>query len=316
MIRILFAGTPAFAVEHLRAMVEHPGTEVVGVVTQPDRPGKRGKTLIASPVKQYALAHQLTVLQPPRLRAKHLQGIAFDLLVTVAYGQILKPEVLALPRIGPINVHASLLPRWRGAAPVQRAILAGDQTSGVTIMKMAEGLDTGPIISIRPCTIDPDETSGSLFEKLAGVGCEALVTAIETITKTGLVADPQPEAGICYADKILKTEAKIDWSMSSERICRQIRAFVPEPVAFTTQGGTRFRCYGAKVAASSLNAPETTTAPGTILEKSKAGIRVQCGVGQLYITQLQAPTGKGTIVRGSDLKNLQTTLLDPGERFE
>ena len=153
MMRVLFAGTPEFAVEHLNGLIAHPDISVVAVVTQPDRPGKRGKKLIASPVKHCALEAGLTVLQPTRLQAKHLAGFSFDLLIVVAYGQILKPEVLALPRIGPINVHASLLPRWRGAAPVQRAILAGDQTTGVTIMKMAEGLDTGPIISIRPCSI-------------------------------------------------------------------------------------------------------------------------------------------------------------------
>ena len=316
MMRVLFAGTPEFAVEHLRGLIEHPDIEVVAVVTQPDRPGKRGKKLIASPVKHHALMEGLTVLQPARLQTKHLAGFSFDLLIVVAYGQILKPEVLALPRIGPINVHASLLPRWRGAAPVQRAILAGDQTTGVTIMKMAEGLDTGPIISVRSCAIDTNETSDSLFSKLACLGQEALLHAVETIARTGLVADPQPAAGVTYAHKILKTEAKIDWSMSSALICRHIRAFVPDPVAFTTQGETRFRCYGAEVASSELNCAAPTPEPGTILERSKTGIRVQCGDGQLYITQLQSPTGKGTIVQGADLKNLQTALLDPGERFE
>jgi methionyl-tRNA formyltransferase len=186
----------------------------------------------------------------------------------------------------------------------------------VTIMKMAEGLDTGPIISIRPCSISSDETSHSLFKKLARVGREALLDTVETIAQTGLVADPQPAAGVTYAHKILKAEAKIDWSMSSALICRHIRAFVPDPVAFTTQGETRFRCYGAVVAPSQLNDAAPIPASGTILERSKAGIRVQCGEGQLYITQLQSPTGKGTIVQGANLKNLQTSLLDPGERFE
>jgi methionyl-tRNA formyltransferase len=312
MMRVLFAGTPEFAVEHLQGLIEHPDIDVVAVVTQPDRPGKRGKNLFASPVKHRALEGGLTVLQPTRLMATHLTGLSFDLLIVVAYGQILKPEVLALPHIGPINVHASLLPRWRGAAPVQRAILAGDQTTGVTIMKMAEGLDTGPIISVRSCSISSDETSASLFTKLAGLGREALLQSIETIAQTGLVADPQPEAGVTYAHKILKAEAKIDWSASAAVISRHIRAFVPDPVAFTTQGETRFRCYGAAVAPSQPN----VVAPGTILERSKTGICVQCGDGQLYITQLQSPTGKGTIVQGANLKNLQTKLLDPGERFE
>ncbi|MDB2328640.1 methionyl-tRNA formyltransferase [Pseudomonadales bacterium] len=316
MMRVLFAGTPEFAVEHLNGLIAHPDISVVAVVTQPDRPGKRGKKLIASPVKHCALEAGLTVLQPTRLQAKHLTGFSFDLLIVVAYGQILKPEVLVLPRIGPINVHASLLPRWRGAAPVQRAILAGDQTTGVTIMKMAEGLDTGPIISVQPCNISSNETSDSLFKKLASLGREALLHAVETIAETGLVAKPQPESGVTYAHKILKAEAKIDWSMNSTLICQHIRAFVPDPVAFTNQGETRFRCYGAEVAPSQPDNATPTPAPGTIVERSKTGIRVQCGEGQLYITQLQSPTGKGTIVQGSNLKNLQTKLLDPGERFE
>lgn len=316
MMRVVFAGTPEFAVEHLQALIEHPQIEVVAVVTQPDRPGKRGKKLIASPVKHCALKAGLNLVQPTRLKAKHLMDYAFDLLIVVAFGQILRPEVLTLPRIGPINVHASLLPRWRGAAPVQRAILAGDQTTGVTIMKMAEGLDTGPIISVRSCAISPDETSSTLFTKLARLGREALLHTVETLAKSDLVAEPQPEAGVTYAHKILKAEAQIDWSLSSALISRHIRAFVPEPVAFTTQGATRFRCYGAKLAPPQPNDAVQPPAPGTILERSKAGIRVQCGDGQLYITQLQSPTGKGTIVQGANLKNLQTSLLDPGERFE
>jgi len=316
MMRVLFAGTPAFAVEHLQGLIAHPDIDVVAVVTQPDRPGKRGKTLIASPVKRCALQENLTLLQPKRLQAKHLVGFSFDLLIVVAYGQILKPDVLALPRIAPINVHASLLPRWRGAAPVQRAILAGDQTTGVTIMKMAEGLDTGPIIRVQSCAIDASETSDTLFTKLACLGRETLLQAVETIAETGLVAEPQPETGVTYAHKILKADAKINWSMSSAHICQHIRAFVPDPIAFTMQGETRFRCYDAVVAPQQLNNAAPPPAPGTILERSKAGIRVQCGEGQLYITQLQSPTGKGSIVQGSNLKNLQTTLLDPGERFE
>ena len=183
MMRVLFAGTPAFAVEHLQGLIAHPDIDVVAVVTQPDRPGKRGKTLMASPVKRCALQENLTLLQPKRLQAKHLVGFSFDLLIVVAYGQILKPDVLALPRIAPINVHASLLPRWRGAAPVQRAILAGDQTTGVTIMKMAEGLDTGPIIRVQSCAIDASETSDTLFTKLACLGRETLLQAVETIAE-------------------------------------------------------------------------------------------------------------------------------------
>lgn len=311
-MRIIFAGTPQFAADHLSALCDHLSCEVLAVITQPDKPGKRGKKPIPSPVKALAVERGLPVLQPHRLTAGDLSHFDFDLLIVVAYGQILKPAVLAQPKIAALNVHASSLPRWRGAAPIQRAILAGDTSTGICLMAMDAGLDTGPILAHFPCLIASDETSGSLQAKLSIIGCDALPKAIDSIAAHGIQAKPQPEQGVTYADKIEKTEAKIDWSKAATTICQQILGLSPDPVAYTLIGDQRLRCHHAVVAATEAN----DAIPGTVLEKTKSGLRVQCGVGQIWITQLQLPTGKGTLVSGADLANARISGLMPGTLFQ
>lgn len=315
MMRIVFAGTPEFAADHLKALLQEPTIEIVGVVTQPDKPGKRGKNPIASPVKTLALEYDRPVFQPKRLRQTDLESLTFDLLVVVAYGQILNSDLLAMPRIAPINVHASLLPRWRGAAPIQHAILAGDQETGISIMRMDAGLDTGPIIATTRCNIDPDETSDSLFTKLSKIGTVALLQSIESIRETGLMVEPQSDEGICYASKITKSAAKIDWSEDREIIAQKIRAFLPSPIAFSFLGDKRFRFFESDVLPT-ISDNKKDTLPGTIIDKTKSGLVVECGNGPLCITALQLPTGKGTILRGAAIRNVQSSIIDPGQCFE
>lgn len=311
-MRIVFAGTPAFAADHLAALIDYPEANILAVITQPDRPGKRGKRLTPSPVKELAQSHGLTLLQPPRLQAKDLAAFDIDLLIVVAYGQILSPKVLAQPKIAALNVHASDLPRWRGAAPVQRAILAGDRETAISLMIMEAGLDTGPVVTKTTCSISDDDTSGSLFTKLAAIGCETLIETLETIRTSGLKSVDQSTTGITYAHKIEKSEAKINWMQHADYIGRQIRALAPDPVAFMGFGDLRIRCHHAAVADPVL----VEAAPGTILEKSKLGLRIQCGVGQLWITHLQLPTGKGTVVSGAALANAQISGITPGARCQ
>ncbi|MCH1554790.1 MAG: methionyl-tRNA formyltransferase [Pseudomonadales bacterium] len=315
MMRIVFAGTPKFAADHLEALLRAPGIQIVGVVTQPDKPGKRGKNPIPSPVKTLAVEHRLPLYQPERLRKADLASLTFDLLIVVAYGQILRADLLSMPLIAPINVHASLLPRWRGAAPIQHAILAGDQETGVSIMRMDEGLDTGPIIATARCRIASDETSGSLFEKLSGIGTAALLRAIKTISERGLTVETQSDEGICYASKITKQAGQINWSENCEIIARQIRAFSPSPVAFSFLNDKRVRVFDTEILPPT-NSNEQNIVPGTIIEKTRSGLIVECGNGPICITALQLPTGKGTVLRGAAIKNVQSSILDPGQRFQ
>ena len=315
MMRIVFAGTPEFAAAHLKALLEAPDVQIVGVVTQPDKPGKRGKSPIASPVKNLALEHRLPLFQPNRLRNTDLESLTFDLLVVVAFGQILKADLLAMPLIAPINVHASLLPRWRGAAPIQHAILAGDQETGISIMRMDEGLDTGPIVATARCHIAPDETSGSLFDKLSGIGATVLLQAIQKISAQGLIHKSQSDEGICYASKITKQDGQIDWSENCEIIARKIRAFSPSPVTFSFLRDKRIRFFEAEFLPSNRG-KEHNILPGTIIEKTRSGLIVECGNGPVCITALQLPTGKGTILRGAAIKNVQSSILDPGQCFQ
>jgi methionyl-tRNA formyltransferase len=308
-LKILFAGTPQFAVDHLSALVESRH-EVIAVITQPDKPGKRGKKPVPSPVKQFALHQELDLLQPRRLRAAELSDLVFDLLVVVAYGQILRKDVLDKPTNGCINVHASLLPRWRGAAPIQRSILAGDTQTGICIMQMDAGLDTGDLLLCEKVSINPDDTSATLSARLAEAGSIALLQVIDQIDQGTAILIPQEASGITYAKKIEKHEGKIDWSSSSLDIARQINAFNPDPVAFTHLDSMRVRIWQA----SSLTG-NTGGSPGEVLHLSRNGIEVACGNGILLVSAIQLPLGKGAILSGADLLNARRELVAPGKQF-
>jgi len=287
-LRIIFAGTPKFAVPTLEALLA-AGVVVCAVYTQPDRPAGRGRRPVASPVKAAAAAHGLPVFEPATLReeaaAARLCQLGADLLVVAAYGLLLPRPVLAAPALGCVNVHASLLPRWRGAAPVQRAILAGDRASGVTIMGMEEGLDTGPMYLKRDLALDPRETGGSLTDKLATLGAAALVAALPGIAAGTLSPEPQDETLATYAKKLTKEEALIDWTRPAVEIDRRVRAFDPWPVAETRLGGTPLRLWGCE-----LPVQETVPGPpGRVVHTAKSGIEVATGEGLLRITRLQLP---------------------------
>ncbi|MDP6969180.1 MAG: methionyl-tRNA formyltransferase [Gammaproteobacteria bacterium] len=302
-LRIIFAGTPEFAAQHLQALLDSEH-QVVAVYSQPDRPAGRGRKLTASPVKQLADAHNVEVQQPLSLKAPAAQAkladYQADIMVVVAYGLLLPEAVLQTPRLGCINVHASLLPRWRGAAPIQRALLAGDKTTGVTIMQMAAGLDTGPMLLKRSITIDEADTSASLHDRLATSGRAGLLEALQQIEV--LRAEQQDDSQACYATKLSKAEGVIDWHTSAQAINRQVRGLNPWPVAYTDYGEQRLRIWSTVV----LTDTNMSAQPGSILGYSKQGINVACGQGQLLITQLQWPGGK--TITGPQLKNLQSKL--------
>jgi methionyl-tRNA formyltransferase len=289
-LRIAFAGTPEFALPPLHALAKSP-YELVGVLTQPDRPKGRGRHTAASAVKLAAQALGLTVAQPRSLRAAEerlaLESWRPDVLVVVAYGLILPQVVLDLPRLGCVNIHASLLPRWRGAAPIQRALLAGDVETGVTIMSMDAGVDTGPILLQRTVVIDPRATSGLLHEQLAVLGATALLEALHALEAGHSRPQAQPASGVTYAAKIEKSEALIDWRLSAAEIERRVRAFDPWPVAETRAGGEQLRIFSAHVVNS-----DGDEAPGTVLGLGQDGIVVRCGVGALVVTELQRPGRK------------------------
>jgi methionyl-tRNA formyltransferase len=299
-MRIAFAGTPEFALPALRALIAKH--EVAGVLTQPDRPSGRGRHLSASPVKTLAAAESLPLAQPATLRdeAARAQLAAWrpDALVVVAYGLLLPREVLRLPRYGCLNIHASLLPRWRGAAPVQRAILAGDAVTGVTIMQMDEGLDTGPILLARELAIGAADTAGSLHDALAPLGAAALLVTLEGLAAGSLHPRPQGAAGVTYAAKIAKSEARIDWTRDAASIERQVRAFNPWPIAETTLQGERLRIYraalpGADTAANTKLKGHKASTLGSIVAVQGGNLLVQCGAGGLLaIRELQRPGGR------------------------
>lgn len=293
--RVIFAGTPEFAVPSLAALLDAgraAGLEVIAVYTQPDRPAGRGQKLQASPVKALAQAHAIPVFQPESLKrdadaVAQLRALDADLMVVVAYGLLLPVAVLEAPRLGCLNVHASLLPRWRGAAPIQRAVLAGDALGGVCIMGMEAGLDTGPVYHRVETPIDPRETGGSLHDRLATLGASALLAALPGILDGSSVPAPQDDALATYARKLTKEEARIDWTQPADAIERQVRAFDPWPVAQTSLGGAVLRVWDAE-------ADERATppaAPGDVVATGKTGIVVATGRGTLRITRLQ-PAGK------------------------
>ena len=284
-MKLIFAGTPEFAAQALAALIA-AGHQLALVLTQPDRPSGRGMALRPSPVKTLALEHGIEVFQPPTLRdaaaQARLQAVGADAMIVAAYGLILPQAVLDLPRFGCINIHASLLPRWRGAAPIQRAILAGDAESGVCIMQMEAGLDTGPVLLSAALPIAADETAGSLHDRLAELGAGLIVAALE---KLPLAPTPQADCGVTYAAKIEKSEAMLDWNQSAQQLARQVRAFNPFPGALATLGQ-----LSVKVWRASAEAGEGS--PGTILAGDRAGILVACGEGALRLTELQKAGGK------------------------
>ena len=284
-LRIVFAGTPEFAVPALDAL-HGAGHAIAAVYTQPDRPAGRGQALTRSPIKRRALELGLPVEQPATLRTADAPGdlAAFqpDLLVVVAYGLILPPAILDVPRLGCWNIHASLLPRWRGAAPIQRAILAGDGATGITIMQMDAGLDTGPMLLVRPTPIDARESGGQLHDRLATLGAEAIVAAVEQWQAGRLVAVEQPAEGATYAAKIRKEEAVIDWRQTAAQIDRQVRAFNPWPVAETRWQGQQLRIWESESVAAGSGAE-----PGRILAADGGRLLVATGEGALALRRVQ-----------------------------
>jgi methionyl-tRNA formyltransferase len=291
---VIFAGTPDFAVASLKALVES-GITPIAVLTQPDRPAGRGKRLSASPVKQFAEDLGIPVLQPKTLRdasvVAELEAMQPDLMVVAAYGLLLPQNVLDIPRAGCVNVHASLLPRWRGAAPIQAALLAGDEKTGVCLMSIEAGLDTGPVYSSDAITINDDETAGELHDRLAKLGGRVLAQHVKEIAAGKLEAIAQDDSRATYAGKIATADAAIDWRRSARDIDRQVRAFNPVPGAWFMHGDERIKCWRAKPVAG-VDAP-----PGTVVAASQEGVVVACGDGALSIESLQRP-GKRTITAG------------------
>jgi methionyl-tRNA formyltransferase len=288
-LRVAFAGTPEFALPVLEALCAHH--TVVGVLTQPDRPKGRGRKLAFGAVKAAALARGLPLAQPPTLKdapaRAALEAWAPEALVVVAYGLLLPPEVLWLPRYGCLNVHASLLPRWRGAAPIQRAILAGDAQSGVSVMQMDAGLDTGPVLLQQSYALTAAETGGSLHDALARLGAQAMLEALRGITAGTLRAQAQPAEGATYAAKIQKSEARIDWRAAAPAIERQVRAFNPWPVAETTLAGEQLRIHAARSVANDPPSASKRHENGMILAVQDDFMLVQCGQGLLAVTEVQ-----------------------------
>ncbi len=342
-LRVAFAGTPQFAVPSLQALMRSPH-QLVGVLTQPDRPRGRGRRLSPSPVKAAAAAGALPVDQPASLKAAadraQLAAWRPDVLVVVAYGLILPKPVLEIPPLGCVNVHASLLPRWRGEAPVERALLAGDETTGISIMLMDEGLDTGPVLLQQSLAIDPHDTAGSLRERLASLGASMLLDALSALAEKSLQPRPQPAQGVTYAHKLEKREAPIDWSRPAVQVERQIRALQPWPVAETVRPDAasgkpeRLLVHAARVAPSpgapgagagpqsqgGPPAPGHSAPPGRIVEinghHQDGYVRVQCGVGCLDLLVLQRPGGPrlpaSVLTRGARALERGMTLGGPG----
>ena len=308
-MRLIFAGTPEFAARALAAL-HGAGHDIALVLTQPDRPTGRGLKLVPGAVKTLALEHGLPLFQPVNLKEEQarerLRAAAAELMVVAAYGLILPEPVLALTPRGAINIHASLLPRWRGAAPIQRAILAGDARTGISIMQMDRGLDTGAVLTAAAIPIAADDTGGSLHDKLADLGARLIVSALAQLERGELEARPQAEAGASYAAKISKTEAGIDWRESAAAIERKVRAFNPHPGAASGIGNVGLKIWraGAITAAGG--------APGTILETGPGGIVVACGSGALRLLELQRAGGK----RLAAAQFLAGFPLAPGERLE
>lgn len=285
--RIVFAGTPEFAAKSLDSLIEQ-GFNIIAVYTQPDRPAGRGKKLLASEVKQVAIEHDIPVCQPLNFKEQEavdeLKALDADLMIVAAYGIILPSSVLEAPKNGCINIHASLLPRWRGAAPIQRAIQAGDTQTGITIMQMDEGLDTGDMLLKLTLDISDKETGGSLHDQLASLGAQAITDYLQASPET-IVPEPQDDALANYAHKLTKQEALLDFSRPAVQLLRDIRAFNPWPVSYFETDGKRIRVFEA-------SASNKTGAVGEVLERSASGITIACGEHAITITRLQLPGGK------------------------
>ncbi|MEA3198386.1 MAG: methionyl-tRNA formyltransferase [Gammaproteobacteria bacterium] len=318
-LRLGFAGTPEFAVPALAALCEtYP---ICAVFTQPDRPAGRGQPLHASPVKTLAAQRGLHVYQPTTFKSDEavatLRALELDALIVVAYGLILPPAALQCPRLGCINIHASLLPRWRGAAPIQRAVLAGDSKTGITIMRMEAGLDTGSMLAAREMDIRADDTAKTLHDRLARLGAELIGETLGELHRGRIREVPQPAEGVTYAAKITKAEALIDWQQDAVEVWRRVRAFNPWPIAETRLNGTQLRIWDAELADSTMAGtrgqpvePGAGTPPGTVLAATHDGIDVACGRGVLRILRLQLPGRKPLVPR----EFIQGQRLD-GARF-
>lgn len=325
-LRVVFAGTPEFAATALAAIHE-AGFAVPLVLTQPDRPAGRGMKLQASPVKRYAAAHGLPVTQPPSLRRNgkfaeaagaaldQLHATPYDVMVVAAYGLLLPQEALDIPRHGCINIHASLLPRWRGAAPIHRALEAGDAQTGITLMQMDAGLDTGAMLAVARTPIVSTDTTATLHDRLAQTGARLIVDALAELERDGqLAATPQPAQGVTYAEKISKREALLDWQRNADALARQMRAFDPFPGAVAVLDGVTLKLWAAE-AVNDANV-HRAAAPGEILDVTPGGVLVACGKeaqhGALRITQLQKPGGKRLAAR----EFLTGMPLAAGQRFQ
>ena len=307
-MRLVFAGTPEFAVPALEALAT-AGHELAALLTQPDRPAGRGLAAAAGPVKQAAQRRGVLVLQPPTLKDAAVQArladLAPDALVVAAYGLILPQAVLDIPRLGALNIHASLLPRWRGAAPIERALLAGDPVTGVCIMQMDAGLDTGPVLLRDELPIASEDTAGTLHDKLAALGARLLVAALDGLASGTLRPTPQPSEGVTYAAKILKHETRLEWSRSADEVERQVRAFNPAPGAGAHVRGGELKIWRARVV-------EAHGAPGAVIATGADGITVACGDGALRLEELQRAGGR----RLPAAAFLRGFPLAPGDRFE
>ena len=308
-MRVIFAGTPEFAATALDALIA-AGHDIALVLTQPDRPAGRGMKLAMSPVKQLALQHGLPVAQPATLRdsavQEELAAVGAEAMVVVAYGLILPAAVLAIPRLGCFNIHGSLLPRWRGAAPIQRALLAGDTETGITIIQMDAGLDTGAMLLRVPLPIAGDDTAQTLHDKLAALGARAIVEALDGVARGALVAEAQDDALATYAAKLSKAEARLDWTKGANELARAVRAYNPFPVAQTGFGGEVWRIWRAEPVAAADGAP------GEIVAADRDGILVACGEGGLRLTEIQKAGGK----RLPAASFLQGNPVHAGQRFE
>jgi methionyl-tRNA formyltransferase len=310
-LRLGFAGSPAFAAAILARLIERQ--DVVVVYCQPARPRGRGRKLTPCPVEALARAHGIAVQTPRSLRNPEAAGalarFELDYLIVAAYGLILPPAILATPRGGCLNVHASLLPRWRGAAPIERALMAGDTRTGVSLMRMDEGLDTGPVLATSDCAIGADDTGGSLHTKLAALGADLLLDCLPAIN--ALVPTPQPATGVTYATKLTTADSVIDWRDPATAIARKIRALTDRQPAFGQHQGERVRVLAATVTGGSAGAE-----PGTVLAYAASGLHIACGEGSLQVTRLQFSRGKGTPLAVAAAVNGYPDRFPVGSRFD
>lgn len=312
-LNLVFAGTPEFAACALQALLDSRLYKVCAVYSQPDRPGGRGRRLLASPVKHLAQQHSIAVYQPHNFRSpealEELRALRPDVLVVAAYGLLLPRSVLDIPVHGCINIHASLLPRWRGAAPIERAIEAGDSETGISIMQMDEGLDTGPVLTTQSCAIDSTDTGESLRAKLAAIGATCLLETLAQLANDSLQPRAQDDEHATYASKINKQELQIDWRLPASAIERKLRAFFPANTMYSMLGDMRI-----KIARAELAGDARQHLPGAIMEVQRDAIVVACGEAALRIVQLQLPGGK--MLAAQAILNAKKSLFQPGTSFE